>query len=171
MSETPDVVRAGVPAPLAAAVASAAYLIPYAMSRSTTPSPDHPRIFVWYRWLKKPSFKPPDIAIPAAWLLIESGLAYAGYRLMRGRPSRGRNRALALLAGNVLGIGGWNVVFFGRRELPVATVAAAALAVTSAVYVNETRKVDRRAAVASVPLVGWVVFATVLTAAIWKKNR
>jgi translocator protein len=161
----------GVPAPLAAAVASAAYLVPYVMSRSTSPSPDHPRIFLWYRWLRKPSFKPPDVAIPAAWVAIETGLAYAGFRLMRARSSPARNRALALLAGNVLGIGGWNVLFFGRRELPTATIAAAALAATSAIYLNETRKVDPPAAVASVPLLGWVLFATVLTAAIWKRNR
>ena len=160
-----------VPAALAAAIATTAYVVPYALSRSTTPSPDHPRVFFWYRWLRKPAIKPPDIAIPIAWIAIETGLAFAGYRLMRAASSASRNRALALLAGNVVGIGGWSRLFFGNRNLPVATVAAAGLGVASAIYVNEARKVDRPAAAASVPLVAWVCFATVLTAALWRKNR
>ena len=159
------------PAALAAAIATTAYVVPFALSRSTTPSPDHPRVFFWYRLLRKPAIKPPDLAIPIAWVAIETGLAFAGYRLMRAPSSPPRNRALALLAGNIVGIGGWSRLFFGNRSLPVATVAAAGLGVTAAIYVNEARKVDKPAAAASVPLVAWVCFATVLTAALWRKNR
>lgn len=156
---------------LAAAIATTAYVVPYALSRSTSPSPDHPRVFLWYRLLRQPRFKPPDIAIPLTWLGIESGLAFAAYRLLRAAPSKPRTRALALLLGNVVGIGGWSRVFFGGRNLPVSTVAASALIVSSAAYVNTARKVDGPAAVASAPMIGWVVFATVLTAALWKRNR
>lgn len=155
----------------AAAVASAAYFVPYALSRSTSPSPDHPRVFFWYRLLRQPSIKPPDIAFPLAWLGIETGLAYAAYRLLRRPSAPPRNRALALLAGNVIGIGGWSRLFFGGRNLPVSTLAAAGLAGTGAAYVNAARKADGPAAVASVPLVVWVCFATLLTGAIWQKNR
>ncbi len=156
---------------IAATIASGAYVVPYLLSRSTTPSPDHPRVFFWYRWLRQPSIKPPDAAFPIAWVAIESGLAFAGYRLLVARPSALRTRALALLAGNVVGIGGWSRLFFGGRNLPASTVAAAGLLATGALYVNEVRKVDRPAAAASVPLVAWVCFATVLTAAIWRRNR
>lgn len=162
---------AGLSPAVAATIASAAYVVPYVLSRSTTPSPDHPRVFFWYRWLRQPAIKPPDIAIPLAWVAIESGLAFAGYRLLRAPSSSARNRALALLGGNLLGIGSWSRLFFGGRNLPVSTVAAAGLLVSGAVYVDAARKVDRPAAAASVPLVAWVCFATVLTAAIWRKNR
>ncbi len=155
----------------AASLATAAYVVPYLLSRSTSPSPDHPRIFLWYRTLRQPAIKPPDIAIPIAWVAIESGLAFAGYRLLRRPSGPARNRALAWLAGNILGIGGWSRLFFGRRDLPVATIAAAGLIASSGAFVDEVRKVDREAAVASVPLVAWVCFATLLTAAIWRKNR
>lgn len=156
---------------MSAAIAAAAYLVPYALSRSTTPSPDHPRVFAWYRSLRQPAFKPPDVAFPLAWLGIESGLAYSAYRLLRRRSSPVRNRALGLLAGNVISIGGWSRLFFGGRNLPAATIAAGTLAVIGTAYVNETRKLDTPAAAASAPLIVWVCFATVLTAAIWKKNR
>ncbi len=161
----------GLPPVLAGSIATAAYVVPYLLSRSTTPSPDHPRVFLWYRLLRQPAIKPPDIAIPIAWVAIESGLAYAGYRLLRKPSSTSRTRALALLAGNLIGIGGWSRLFFGGRNLPVSTVAAAALVVTGGAYVNEARKVDKPAAAASVPLVAWVCFATILTAAIWRRNR
>ena len=163
--------NAGLPPAVAAAIATSAYAVPYLLSRSTTPTPDHPRVLFWYRWLKKPAIKPPDIAIPITWVAIESGLAFAGYRLLRKPSSPLRTRALALLAGNVLGIGGWSRLFFGGRNLPASTIAAAGLIASSAVYVNEARKVDKPAATASVPLVLWVCFATALTAAIWRRNR
>ena len=162
---------AGVPRGWAAVLASAAYVVPFMLSYSTTPTPDHPRVFFWYRTLREPAIQPPDAAFPIAWTAIESGLAYGGYRLLRATTSPARTRALALLALNVFGIGAWSRLFFGGRDLPASTVAAAALAVSSAAYVNEARKVDRPAAVAGVPLVAWVCFATVLTAAIWRRNR
>ena len=161
----------GLPRGWAAALASAAYVVPFLLSRSTTPTPNHPRVFFWYRTLREPAIQPPDAAFPISWIAIESGLAYSAFRLLRKAASPARTRALALLAVNVFGIGAWSRLFFGGRDLPASTVAAAALAVTSAAYVNEARKVDRPAAVAGVPLVAWVCFATVLTAAIWRKNR
>lgn len=166
-----DPAAPGLPPALAATIAAAAYAVPYALSRSTTPTPDHPRTLFWYLRLDQPAIKPPDVAIPITWVGIETGLAYAAYRLLRRPSSALRTRALALLAGNVLGIGGWSRLFFGARNLPVSTVAAAGLAATAAVYVNEARKVDEPAAAAGVPLVLWVCFATVLTAAIWRRNR
>lgn len=156
---------------LALAVASEAFVLPLLLSRSTSPSPDHPRILVWYRTLKKPGFKPPDIAIPIAWTVIESLLAVAGYRLLRRPATPERNRALGWLAGNVVAIGAWSRLFFGARNLPASTIAAAALIGTGAAYVAQAKKADSAAAAAGVPFVAWVAFATVLTAAIWRRNR
>ena len=170
IDQTPGSTGALAPLP-AAAIAAAAYLVPYVLSRSTSPSPDHPKVFFWYRWLRQPSFKPPDLAFPLAWVGVETGLAYSAYRLLRQPSSPVRNRALALLGGNVLGIGGWSSLFFGGRNLPVSTIAAGGLAALGAAYVNEARKADGPAAAASVPLLAWVCFATVLTGAIWRTNR
>ena len=161
----------GLTPPIAAAIATTAYLVPYALSRSTSPSPDHPRVFLWYRTLRKPAFEPPDVAIPLTWLAIETGLAAAGYRVLRRPSSPARTRALAWLGGNVVGIGAWSRLFFGGRSLPASTVAAAALVVTAGGCVDAVRKVDRPAAAATVPFVAWVAFATVLTAALWRRNR
>ena len=114
-----DASPAATPAPsraLAIALSSAAFVVPLWLSRSTSPSPDHPRVFLWYRLLRQPKFKPPDIAIPIAWVAIESALAVASYRLLRRPSSAARSRSLAWLAGNVVGIGAWSRLFFGSRE-------------------------------------------------------
>jgi len=99
---------------VAALLASGAYLVPMLLSRSSSPTPDHPRILLWYRLLRKPSYKPPDPAIPLAWTLIESGLAVAAYRLLRRPSGAPRNQALGWLAVSIAGIGGWSRLFFGR---------------------------------------------------------
>ena len=171
MNSQQETSEIGFPPVAAAAIASSAYLVPYLISRSTAPSPQHPRIWAWYKSLRRPSYNPPDVAFPIAWLAIESGLAWSGYRLLKSPSSPSRNRGLALLAGNILGIGGWSRLFFGSRNLPLSTFASAALGSSAVVYVIESSKADKPAAAASIPLVAWVAFATVLTASIWRRNR
>ena len=160
-----------VPSPWAGLISSAAFLVPLALSFSSSPSPNHPRTLLWYKSLRMPAFKPPDTAVPVAWMAIESGLAFAAYRLLRKPGSTARNRALGWLGANVAAIGGWSRLFFGKRDLPASTVAAAAMIGSGAAYVAEARKVDGSASAAGIPFVAWVVFATVLTAAIWERNR
>jgi benzodiazapine receptor len=126
---------------------------------------------IWYRLLRKPGFKPPDPVIPLAWTVIDTALAIGAYRLMRHPSSQPRNRALGLWALNVALVGGWSGIFFGKRDLPASTMAAAAMVGTGVAYVMQARRVDPPAAVAGVPFVAWVAFATVLTASIWRRNR
>lgn len=159
------------PKGLAAAIASTALAVPFAFSFATTPKPAHPRVFFWYRSLPMPDFKPPDVVVPFVWTGIEAAMSYGAFRLLRMRGSSARNAALAWLALNVVSIGAWSQLFFGRRNLPASTAAAAVMVGTGAAYVVEANKVDRKAAVAGVPFVAWVAFATVLTAAIWRRNR
>lgn len=174
-ARSPDPGRIGTipalrPAP-AALVASTAFWLPLALSVGANPAPTHPQTLAWYANLKKPGFKPPDAAIPMAWLALETGLAWGAYRLLRHPASPPRTRALLAWAVNVAMIGGWSRLFFRHKNLPVSTVAAAAMVATGAAYVAQARRVDPPAARAGVPYVGWVAFATVLTATIWAMNR
>jgi len=156
--------------PAAAAIASCAFTVPLALSLSSTPSPNHPRTMLWYLMLREPAFKPPDWLFPVAWTGIEAGLAAAAYRLLRAPPSAARTKALALWGWNIFMIGGWSRLFFKRHNLGISTVAATGLVATSAAFVKEAKQVDKTAARAGLPLVGWVAFATVLTATIWHLN-
>jgi translocator protein len=152
-------------------LASSAFWVPVALSASSAPTPAHPRVFFWYRSLRKPWFKPPDWLIPIAWTGIEGSLALAGYRLLRSRASPARRSALGLLAWNISMIGGWSRLFFKRRNLALSTVAAATMIGTGFELVRQAKRVDPAASRATIPFVAWVSFATILTAAIWRLNR
>jgi tryptophan-rich sensory protein len=154
----------------AAAIAASAFAVPLALSASSAPSPNHPRPLIWYWLLRKPNFKPPDWVFPLAWSAIEASLAVAGYRLLRAASSSARSKSLALWGWNLFMIGGWSRLFFGRHDLRISAVAAAGLVATSAAFVKEARQVDKTASRAGLPLVGWVAFATVLTATLWHLN-
>ena len=151
--------------------ASTAFAVPLALSASSTPSPNHPRVFTWYLALKKPWFKPPDWVIPLAWFGIETSLATAGYRLLRSTPTPARRNALRLLSWNVFMIGAWSRLFFKRRDLALSTVAAATMIASGVEFSRQAKPADPVAARAGVPFTVWVGFATVLTATIWALNR
>ena len=170
-TNSPAISADSVSQPVAVAIASCAFAVPLAMSISSTPSPNHPRTMLWYLSLREPAFKPPDWLFPVAWTGIEGGLAFAAYRLLRAAPSPSRTKALAWWGWNVFMIGGWSRLFFKRHQLAVSTIAAASLVATSVAFVKEAKPVDKAASRAGMPLVGWVAFATVLTATIWHLNK
>jgi benzodiazapine receptor len=156
---------------VAAALAASAFVVPFALSASSTPSPNHPRVFSWYLLLKKPWFKPPDWVIPVAWFGIEGSLAAAAYRLIRAPSTPARRKALALWSWNVFMIGAWSRLFFKRRDLALSTIAAASMVATGVEFARQAKRADPVAARAAVPLIVWVSFATALTATIWALNR
>ena len=155
---------------LAAGLALGAVATALVIGGRASPTPDHPLTRRWYRRLAKPGFTPPPPVYGIAWTGIQASLAYSGYRLLRTRPSTQRNTALALWAGNQIGIAGWSEVFFGQRATGWATVASAALGANAAAFVASANPVDRTSAKLGVPLVAWVGFATVLAEEIWRVN-
>jgi translocator protein len=152
-------------------VAPAAVAAAQAAGARYNPSPTHPRTAAWYGGLNKPSFTPPGPVFGIAWTLIDSALSYGGYRLLRARPSTARTGALALWALNVLGVGGYSWVMFGRKRLDEATGVTGAMLATSVGAVALASQVDRKAAWAILPLAGWVAFAFILQEEVWRRNR
>jgi tryptophan-rich sensory protein len=168
MSDTTTLSRAS-PAVAAAILATAFGLSTWLGSRHS-PSPDHPRDRRWYKSLDKPAFTPPDPAFGIAWPLIEAGMAWGGYRLLRAPSSPSRNTALALLAVNTGMIGGWSELFFGQKALGASALASAGMVGTGIGYVAAASRTDRPAAAAGVPFALWVGFATLVAAGVWRRN-
>lgn len=140
------------------------------IGRRNAPDPSHPGIRRWYRRLDKPGFTPPDAAFGAVWPVLETGLAVGGYRLLR-RPAGGaRNAAVGLWLLNTAMVGGWTQLFFREKRLGASAAASGAMVATGAAYVAAAAKVDRPAAVAAVPFVAWLGFATLLAERIWRHN-
>lgn len=135
-----------------------------------SPDPLHPRIRRWYKRLDKPGFTPPDPVFGAVWPVLETGLAFGGYRLLRHSSSAPRNTAMGLWLLTTAMVGGWTQIFFGERKLGASAVASGAMLATGAGYVVAAARVDRPAAAAAVPFVAWLGFATLLAEQVWEKN-
>lgn len=155
----------------AAVLAGGAVAVAQGIGAQANPSPDHPRTAAWYKSLAKPSATPPGPVFGVAWTGLDLLLGYAGFRLMKARPSPARSTALVAWSSNLLGIAGFSWVFFGRKQLGEALGVSSAMVVTSAATVGTAALVDRKAAYASAPLLVWVLFATVLQEEVWRRNR
>jgi tryptophan-rich sensory protein len=135
------------------------------------PTPSQPRTAAWYAALRKPSFTPPGPVFGLAWTALDGLLGYAGYRLLSAPPTPRRRVALLFWALNLLGVAGFSDVLFGRKRLGEATGVTAAMVLTAGATVVTARRVDERAAMATIPLAAWVVFAAVLQEEVWRRNR
>lgn len=124
----------------------------------------------WYRRLDKAKLQPPDAAFGPVWTALYAAIAYSGYKIWKAPASRERSHALALWAAQLALNGAWTPIFFGARR-PVAALAdLIALDATATAYALSAAKVDRSAAVAVAPYLGWIGFATYLNGAIVAKN-
>lgn len=155
----------------AAALAGSAVIAAQFSGARYSPAPNHPGTAAWYAALRKPSFTPPGIVFGLAWTGLDALLGYGGYRLLTAPPSPRRSTALGAWALNLLGIGGFSYVLFGRKRLDEALEVTAAMVVSAAATTITASAVDKRAAYACLPLLGWVTFAAVLQEEVWRRNR
>jgi benzodiazapine receptor len=129
----------------------------------------------WYRRLSKPAFQPPAIAFPVVWTALYADIAVSSAAVIDALCAEGRHddatafaRALHL---NLVLNGSWTWVFFKAHRLDAAVVTAAALTVSSVDLARRARPGSTTASAALVPYAAWCGFATVLSAAIWRRNR
>lgn len=127
-----------------------------------------------YSQFDRPAFAPPGAVFPIAWSALNLTTASSAWLVWRApdpaRPAWSRAKALAWWGAAVLIRSGYVPLAFGRRRLWAATADAALLTAVMTRYAFAARRVDRTAALLTVPEVGWTVFATALSAAVAAKN-
>ena len=133
--------------------------------------PQQPRTALWYALLRKPAYTPPGPAIGATWGLLETLLVATGYRLLRQPATDMRNAALATWGCSLLGLAGFPALFFRRKQVGLSTAASGAMLAATAGTALLARDVDRPAAFLTLPLLGWLGFATVLSGDLYRHNR
>ena len=129
-------------------------------------------IDTWYRGLDKPPYVPPNVVFPVAWTSLYADIAVTSGQTLDRLTSRGddtRSYTTALATNLVLNAG-WSWLFFKAHKLGPSTVAAAALAASSADLVRRTGAVHPAGGAALLPYPLWCTFATVMTADIWRRN-
>lgn len=146
----------------------------------------------WYRGLAKPVWQPPPQAFGVVWtalyadIAITSSLVIADLaeqdraeqdragqdRVEQHRAGPGKaaafERALWL---NLALNAGWSAVFFRSRRLGLATVWAAALTASGVDLARRAVAASSGKAAALAPYAAWCGFATVLSAAVARRNR
>ena len=129
----------------------------------------------WYETLRKPRFQPPRQAFPVVWPLLYADIAAVSAGTVDTLNDSGKSTAAQkfsiLLALNLVLNGAWTWLFFNRRKLGTAAVAAAALTVSSADLSRRAIETNgaRSGVLVLYPL--WCAFATLLSGRIWLLNR
>jgi tryptophan-rich sensory protein len=160
----------GLRASVAALVSGAAVGTAAVVGGRSGPTPAHPQTAAWYAHLRKPSFTPSGPAFGVAWTALEGLLWFSGYRMLNAAPSPRRSVALGLWGLCLLGLAGFPWVLFGRKKLGGALGVTAVMLGSSAGFVGAAAPVDKAAALAGVPLVLWVSFASILQEELWRRN-
>lgn len=124
----------------------------------------------WYRALAKPSFQPPAWVFGPAWTLLYALMGLAAWRVWPRRAEPAARSALVLFGAQLAVNAAWSPVFFGAHAVGAALAVIAVLAVLVAATIVAFRRVDRTAAALLLPYLAWVLFATVLNAAILRLN-
>ena len=133
-------------------------------------SPSHGKSKIWYKNLRKPPYNPPKAVFLIVWPVLYTLMAWSGYRVWRRESSPERSRALALWAGQLGANAAWSKLFFGEQRPDLALVDADVMRALIVAYMESAYLIDRTAAAAFVPYLGWVTFARKLNKEIVRLN-
>lgn len=122
----------------------------------------------WYQALDKPSWRPPDWLFGPAWALLYTLNAVAGWMVWR---REGLGLAILVYLASLGLNAGWSAIFFGLKRIDWALGWIVALWLSIAAVIALFAPTSTTAALLLLPYLAWVGFATVLNAAIWRRNR
>ena len=116
------------------------------------------------------SLAPPGWVFPVVWVILYALMGYGAARVYSGLPDFDRNQALnffsAQLAVNFL----WSPIFFNLGAYGLALVWLLLLLTLVAAMTYCFWKADRKAAIAQIPYLIWLLFAAYLNYEVWKLN-
>ena len=112
-----------------------------------------------YAQLRKPSWAPPAKLFAPAWTTLYALNAVAAWRIERPSLRALHTAQLALNAA-------WPATFFRAGDRRTALAVIASMDVMVAVEIAALARTDRIGAAALIPYLGWLGYATALTAAV-----
>ncbi len=129
----------------------------------------------WYRRLSKPAWQPPRAAFPVVWTGLYAATALATARASAelgeaGRAGEARRLEIALGANMALNAA-WPGLFFRSRRPWLAAAECAVLTASSVDLARRTGAAGRGKGAVVGGYAAWCGFATVLSAAIARRNR
>ncbi len=152
------------------AVIAGAAVVACAVAGSVATKPDSR----WYRSLDKPSWQPPPLAFPLVWTALYADVAASAASTLtaydRAGDASGRSAYLKAFGTNLALNAGWSWVFWRARRPGLAAVESALLTASGLDLARRSARVRCPAGAALLPYAAWCGFATVLSAAIARRN-
>ena len=125
----------------------------------------------WFNALRMPSWTPPGVAFPIAWLLVSKPTQMAACVRLTSALGSPPWAVISLWALHLSLGDAWNEVFFERQRVGLGAVVIiifyAALLATAVTFA----RLDRMAGLLMLPTCLWVTVAASLNLAIWWLNR
>jgi translocator protein len=129
-----------------------------------------PEIPRWYRTLAKPSFNPPSWIFAPVWTTLYLLMAIAAWLVIESAPSPARTLGLGLFAIQLALNLAWSWIFFCKHALGAAAVEVALMWCAIGATIVLFGQVSAAATWLMAPYWGWVTFASILNATIWRLN-
>jgi tryptophan-rich sensory protein len=104
------------------------------------------------------------------WILLYVAMGIALAVVLRAEGGQRRRAAVLAFAIQLILNLAWTLVFFGLREVGLAAVIIAALWVAIVATMDAFSRISLAAGLLILPYLGWVSFASVLNAAVWRLN-
>lgn len=124
----------------------------------------------WYAGLQKPSFNPPNWIFGPVWSMLYLLMGISFYLVWKQPVSTVRNVGLTLFVIQFIFNFFWSILFFNQHLIAAALLEMVFLWIFILLTMIWFAKLSPTASWLLLPYLGWVSFATVLTAAIWKLN-
>ena len=122
----------------------------------------------WYAELVKPAWTPPNWIFGPVWTVLYVLIALSAWLVWRARPRFGLPLALWFAQLGLNGI--WSWLFFGLERPGLAAIDIVVLLGAILATAYAFAHVSRLAALALLPYVLWVGYATALNVTIWRLN-
>ena len=124
----------------------------------------------FYAGLARPRWAPPGSVFGPVWTALYLMMGVAAWLVWRRAGWAGATGALSLYLAQLVCNAAWSWLFFAWRRGAWAFADVVLLVGLIVATVVAFARVHQLAAVLLVPYLGWVVFATALTHALWRAN-
>lgn len=130
-----------------------------------------PSISIWYNFLDKPSFTPPNWVFSPVWIILFVLMGISLYLIWEKSLRHPGVKSALLWFAVQLGLNMlWSIIFFGLKAPLFAFVEIIFLWIAILVTLINFLKVSKLAGALLVPYLLWVSFASVLNFSIWSLN-
>ena len=118
----------------------------------------------------QPPLSPPSWLFPVAWTILYALMGYGAARVYQTEPGWFRSLGLNLFIVQLVVNFFWSPIFFNARNYGFALLWLVLLLMLVIVMTWQFWRADRKAALAQIPYILWLLFAAYLNWGVWKLN-